>query len=240
MSEELKFDYDGKLIIATPFYEMKGFSPYIQSLVATSIMLERLNIKWDFWPLSGDSYVDRARNTICAKFLESDATDLLFIDSDESWDALGVLRLLKAPHDVVGGSYPVKNNWGCWGAILKQEDGVPIGQIQPDGGALLEAAVLPAGFMRIRKPALHQVMKLFPSRHYHDSSADPENPLRKYYAFFECSIKNGLRLGEDYTFCERYKATGGKLWVEPRISFGHYGVKGWEGNLDKHLRGLDK
>lgn len=239
MNNGKPFDYKGKLIIATPFYEMKGFSPYIQSMVATAVLLERLNVNWDFWPLSGDSYVDRARNTICAKFLESDATDLLFIDSDEAWEALGILRVLQAKYEVVGGSYPVKNNWNQWGAVIKRRDGVPLGEMQEDGGALLEAHVLPAGFMRIKRSALEKMRASYPNHRYFDASADPANPNREYHAFFECSIQHGKRYGEDHTFCNRWKEIGGQLWVEPRIGFEHYGIKGWSGNLDKHLRGLE-
>jgi hypothetical protein len=54
-----------KVVIATPFYEVKAFSPYIVSLMATMRLLTAVGIDWDFREISGDSYVHRARNTIC-------------------------------------------------------------------------------------------------------------------------------------------------------------------------------
>ena len=35
-----------KLIIATPFYEMKAFSPYVTSLVQSLMILQRLGIDY--------------------------------------------------------------------------------------------------------------------------------------------------------------------------------------------------
>src|SRR3990167_4891027 len=58
-----------KVVIATPFYELKGFSPYITSLQATIRLLTANGIDWRFMELSGDSYVHRARNTMCDAFL---------------------------------------------------------------------------------------------------------------------------------------------------------------------------
>lgn len=233
--------HKGKVVIATPFYEIKGFSPYIKSLLTTVVMLERHGFAWDYWPLDGDSYVDRARNTIIERFLEDpEATDLFFIDSDESWDELGFLRVLMAPVDVCGAAYKFKNNQNRWTTELKTAHGRPIGRMLADGGALIEANFLPGGFIRLRRAVLERFKAHYTDLTYTDHSADPLAPDRVYTAYFENFRENGVCTREDVTFSHRLRAMGEQIWIEPRVSISHYGTAAWPGNLDGWLRSLPR
>lgn len=227
--------YSGKVVLATPFYNLQAWSPYVQSLLQTVQVLDRMKISHEFWPIHGDSYVQRARNTICAKFMESDATDLFFIDSDESWDVISFLRVLLAPFAIVGASYKMKNNWEAWTATIKMDGTTPLGKLMPNGQAFLKAQFLPAGFLRIKKEALEAFMLAYPQLKYRDEGSEGK-PGREYFSFFECSLQDEVFHGEDTTFCKRWRDIGGELWIEPRASITHYGVQGWEGNLDESLR----
>ena len=227
-----------KVIVATPFYEMRGFSPYIFALTHTIRMLTQLGIEHEYWDLSGDSYVDRAKNTLMTKFLEDpDATDLFIIDSDMSWDPNGFVNMLMLPEEIVVGSYPQKNAWGRWTSTPLLEGNHPVGRMLPDGSALIKAAYLAGGFMRIKRSALQKFKDSYPQYRYKDTSADPSNPMREYVEFSTCEIADGLRWGEDRVFGKRLAAIGIDAWIYPNIQFGHYGVKGWTGNFDKYLRG---
>ncbi len=109
-----------KIILATSFYEIKGYSPYIISILNSVKVLEELKIKWDYYEVSGDSYVDRAKNSLVHRFLESDATHLFMIDSDLAWNTEGFARIISAGlggAEVVGGVYPNKNNWDTYGCM---------------------------------------------------------------------------------------------------------------------------
>jgi glycosyltransferase involved in cell wall biosynthesis len=230
-----------KVILATPFYEMRGFSPYIHSLVHTGKLLTMMGIEWDWWELSGDSYVDRAKNTITNKFLEDpEATDLFVIDSDMQWNPDAVVRMLALPEQIVMGSYPQKNSWDKWTSIpeLKEENGKnhPIGRILQDGSALIQAAFISGGFIRIKRACLEKYKEYYKDFTYQDSSADPSCPERVYTEFYACERDSGLRWGEDRVFGKRMKAIGIDGWIYPNIHFGHYGIKGWMGNYDTFLR----
>jgi hypothetical protein len=219
-----------KLLIATPFYEMKGWSPYIKSIVATATYLTKAGIDFEYLDWPGDSYVDRARNTICARFLESDCTHLFLLDSDEQWNPEPIVKMLEADKEVLGGAYPTKNNWENYSSIsLTQPPTIENG--------LVKASVVSAGFMMIKREALEKFEAHYPDLSYIDQSADPpDNKTRIYIAFFECFRQAGLRHGEDYTFCNRWRAMGGELWIYPDIDFGHFGVQGWFGNFAKYLK----
>lgn len=227
---ELEGTKEMKLLIATPFYEMKGYSPYISSLVKSICLLKELNIPFDYWELSGDSYVERARNTIANKFMESDYSHLLFIDSDHAWDLEGFGRLLMADVDLVGAGYPCKNNWDFFSCILNcHEDGRPI--VNDKG--LISAWGVPTGFMKIKRTVFEQLKEKMPDN-FHEAMNPETKEKVKIYNFFGRMPP----LGEDISFCRRWASIGGEIWVEPRVTMSHFGVKGWEGNYHEYLMAL--
>ena len=63
--------------------------------------------------LGRDSLISRARNTLTAQFMMmKEATHLMFIDADISFDPESVYRMMAFDGDVVGGMYPAKAL--CW------------------------------------------------------------------------------------------------------------------------------
>lgn len=235
-----------KVIIATPFYELKGFSPYISSILHTKGLLMQMGIEHEFWELSGDSYVHRARNTICAKFLEDPAaTDLFFLDSDMQWNSEAFVNMLFFPEGLVGASYPTKNNWNGWTSMPVWEQGDdgkahPLGRILPDGTALLKAHVVAAGFLRIKRKILEDFKNFYPDLWYNEPTADPSSPERKYHSFFMSQVEDHLLYGEDMWFSKKLREMNQELWIYPNVNMGHFGVKGWAGNYHQFLSGKSK
>ena len=184
-----------KVIIATPFYELKGFSPYITSLTTTIRLMMLHGIEWEFMELSGDSYVHRARNSMCMHFLADPyATDLFFIDSDMAWDPMAFINVLFRPEPIIGGTYPVKNKWDMWTskAEITASDtpgkeqvftGIPL----PDGSALIKATHLAAGFLRIKRSVLERYIEFYPMNNYADTHPIPEM-RQQQVEFFACGV----------------------------------------------------
>lgn len=220
-----------KIAIATPFYEIKGYSPYISSLVKSIRMLEKLGLEYDYYELSGDSYVDRAKNSLAHRFMQSDCTHLFMIDSDLAWDEDGFGRIIRAGAmgaEVVGGAYPNKNNWDTFGCIPIEEDGSIIGKEIGDI-RLLEMWGIPGGFILYSRAAFERTKPAL--KEYTDYSIETT-----FTEYFKCNVEDfGGRVGEDIFFQMRYRECGGKVWMDPNITFTHFGVKGWEGNYHKHL-----
>lgn len=229
-----------KVAIATPFYMSQEYSHYGESLIHTCTMLTLAGIEWELIRVNGDSYVDRAKNTIIANFLETDCTDLIMIDSDEQWSPIAISRLLQHPEEIVAAAYPFKNNWGKFAGnpLTKVVDGVNqyAGWRElSDGSCLLEAYNVSGGFMRIKRSALETYADAYPNDVYTDDCAWPGRPGRIYTAYFMCDIVNHQRYGEDSYFCRRMKEIGIKLWIDPNITITHYGIKGWTGNFHEHI-----
>lgn len=220
-----------KYLIATPFYEVKGYSPYILSMFQTVYALARhTKVDFEFNELSGDSYVWRARNLLAERFMLSDASDLIFIDSDQGWSLESFMRLLKADVDVVGGAYPTKNNWEHYSVVVyTDEKGIP--EVNKDG--LIRAQKVPTGFMKIKRNVFEKMKKAYPENWYWEGGNSGQ--LRKMYNYFGHLTVDHVALGEDISFCKRWEMIGGELWVEPRCDISHAGYKIWEGNYHKFL-----
>lgn len=223
-----------KLVIATPFYEVKGYSPYISCLIQSTKALTEMGITWDYYELSGDSYVDRAKNTLAHRFMEqSDFTHMMMIDSDMSWELSGFLRIIKAVlvgFELVGAAYPCKNVWHFFGCIPKVDPEDQSFQIAQAGDVqLIDMYALPGGFVVYSRKCFEQVKPNV------KTYIDP-NDGTVFHEYFRCNVEDGGgRVGEDVYFQLRYKETGGRVWLEPDVTIQHWGVKAWTGNYKRHL-----
>lgn len=230
-----------KVVIATPFYELKGFSPYITSMMQTARMLQAVGIDYRFMELSGDSYVHRARNTMCDMFLmDPDATDLFFVDSDMSWNPEAFVNMCMLPDDVVGGAYPVKNNWEAWTSIPKLhiKDGMQElhGRTLQDGSALIEAQVLAGGFLRIKRNVLERFREYYKDLWYEEPTTFVDEPSHRFTSFFGAESIDHKFFGEDHCFAKRLREMGIKMFIYPNINIVHWGYKAFDGNYDVFLK----
>ena len=217
-----------KIMFATPFYSNSGFSPYIRSLFQSVYTLARHStLEFDFQEISGGSYIDHNRNMMADAFLRSDAEYMMFIDSDESWDVQGLLNIIKADVDVVGAAYPVKNNWENYGVTIYTDE-----NFRPEVNAqgLIRAQKVPTGFMKIHRSVFEKLRAANPDDWYYEGEG------RRLYNFFGHLTIDHVRYGEDISFNIRWQRIGGEIWVEPRVSMGHYGAQGWFGNYHNYLR----
>jgi len=188
--------------------------------------------------LSGDSYVHRARNSMADLFLrDPDATDLFFIDSDMSWNPEAFVKMCMLPDDVVGGTYPVKNNWEAWTSLPKLfEDNHLHGRVLDDGTALIEANVLAGGFLRIKRSVLERYRQHYPDLKYTESSTDPDEPNHEYTQFFAAERIDGKFYGEDHWFSKRLRDMGIRMFIYPDVDMIHWGYKDFRGNYHQYLK----
>lgn len=230
----MQIPYDGKLAIFTSFYSHYAYAPYVISLAQTLGVLSRLGVKWDYLARPSDFHIERAVNNTLTEIMErDDFTDILLLDSDESWDPAGVVRLLLHPEEIVGASYRMKNNWNEYVGQVKCKDGAPQGKMLPDGTALLEAVRVAGGFMRIKVSALRKWAAAYPE-------LVSEEPDGKKVQFFSRAIIDGEMACQDMAFCKRWLDIGGTLWIDPNVKVNHWGMECHHGDLDAHLRGKKK
>lgn len=212
-----------KVMLATPTYDKLG-AAYTESLFHSSAALSNAGIAFELCILSGDCHVDDARNFLVRNFLESDCTDLVFLDADVAWPEKHLVELCQYDRDVVAGLYPLKSRAERFpvrllpGDILSEHDG------------LIEVESVPTGFLRIRRSVLEKLADQAPKYLRPD---DPRGPVA---LIFERTLEAQTRWGGDYTFCRKWRALGGKIYIAPEMVLDHYGEMMFSGSVAGYLR----
>jgi hypothetical protein len=191
---------------------------WVNSYVHTIILLANNGYSTQLQAMTGNALIQYARAMLAQMFYdETDCCDLLFVDSDISWDPEGALRLIQSPHDVIAGVYPAKVE----GTPIFQTRGVRNGYT-----SLIETDGVPGGFLKISRRAIKKMRAAYPELKaiYRE---------KEVHMLFDPMIVDTLPLGEDYAFCERWIRLGGKVFVDPDINFEHHGRKVFTGNMLK-------
>jgi hypothetical protein len=225
MQESKKENF--KVFIGMPCFDKKVFVPCVQSLMNAMKELINNGIASDFSFEVGLPYVSMARNNLIRKFMESDATDFVFIDADLGFPGEAFKELIRANEDVVAGVYPKKQNEELYPVVLKLDEN---SCVINENGALL-ASGLPTGFMKIKRHVIEKLVVAYPELAYTDAISG-----KTTYNFFGTYVKNGRWYGDDYGFCNLWEEIGGKCHVIPNITFIHCGQRNFEGNFNDYLQ----
>lgn len=212
-----------KVFLATPTYDKLG-AGYTDALFHSSAALSEAGIASELCILSGDCHVDDARNFLVRNFLESDCTDLVFLDADVAWLPSDLVALCRHDADVVAGLYPLKSRNESFPVRL-----LP-GEQWSNGGGLLEVESVPTGFLRIKR---HVLERLAAQARTYLRNDDPRGPVP---LIFERTLEDQIRWGGDYTFCRKWRALGGKIHIDPEMVLDHYGDMLFSGSAAACLR----
>lgn len=217
-----------RVFLATPAYD--GLSAgYSESLFASQRALMNAGIPAELAIFAGNCHVDDSRNQLVREFLETDCTDLLFLDADVSWDADALVRLCRHDRDVVGGCYPLRSSEEKYPVVHLGAPGAEINSA-PDG--LIEVEHTPTGFLKIRRAALERLAEEAIS---HSLSNDKPGRMA-VPIIFERTVVNNVRRGGDVTFCHKWRDAGGSVWIDPEMWFEHFGEHSWNGSYAAYLR----
>lgn len=187
-----------KAYIGVPAYG--GIEPeFLKSLLVGALVCQAGGVGLELDLVSNCSLIAKARNEIADRFLKSDYDVLFFIDADIEFQGADLYRMIHLPQEVVGGGYVKKDGSGKLNLV-------PIMPPVMDG-ELQEVARIGTGFLRITRAAFARM--------------DPPEAdgIRCY---FNCGVRAGQYWGEDYAFCEDFRAAGGRIWLHPAV-LGHVG-----------------
>lgn len=205
-----------KLFLATPMYGGQCAGMYSKSIADLSALCAKYGIPLQLYYLFNESLITRARNYCVDEFIRSDATHLMFIDSDIGFNPQDVIAMLalmtdESPYDVLGGPYPKK----CisWEKIKQAVDkGVAdenpgqlenyvgdyvfnpkSGQREIPLGEPVEVLELGTGFMMVRRKTFEDYAKAYPHLHYKPDHVRTEHfdGTREIMAYFDCVIDRG-------------------------------------------------
>ena len=239
-----------RLFVATPMYGGQCAGMYTRSIADLTALCAKYQVQVQLYFLFNESLITRARNYCADEFMRSNATHMMFIDSDIGFDPNDVIALLalmteESDYDVMGGPYPKK----CisWEKIkqavdkgVADEDPSALekyvgdyvfnpkgGQTQIPLGQPVEVLEIGTGFMMIRKNTFKVFQEKFPMYMYKPDHVRTEHfdGSREIMQFFQAEIdsKSKRYLSEDYWFCQKVQEAGLRTWLCPWMKLQHVG-----------------
>lgn len=215
------------VMIAMPVYTGMVHAPTMRALLSDAVLLASQGWQITLNDKCGNTLIDEARSECVHLFLQSGATDLVFVDWDVCWPPGAMKQLLDHPVDVVGGIYPKRQDPIEFNVRTAEEGVYPVDQAT----GLIDVLGLHAGFLRITRKAAQAM-----TEHYRDTLTYDRHG-KKIVHLFERYRTPGTQqmLGEDYSFCQRWLDIGGKCWLDPHFQMGHIGLKMYVGQFGRFV-----
>lgn len=216
------------IFIATPCYG--NFYPnYTVALAKSMMALPTWGVRVDLCLLTGNCHVDDSRDTLVNEFIKSDAEQMIFIDSDVGWEPETLMRLVKHERDMVAGVYPLKQALENYPVLTE-----PGTALWTDRDGLIEVRGVPTGFLKLSRRMVETMLEKHGSRKYRGAHQAPDEP--PISILFERTYEDKSRYSGDLAFCRKWKATGGKIYVDPEMLLSHYGESDWAGTLGDYWK----
>ncbi len=244
------------IFVATPCYGGLVAQRYMQCVFALLQRGTERGFSVSLQMLGYESLITRGRNTLVSMFLDHpSATHLMFIDADIGFDPAEVEQMIRFDEDVVTGMYPLKVLEWDENAVRRagggeELDTAPLryvgvaceGDARECRDGFITGEFAGTGFMMIKRDAIRKMIKAYPETHYTAAHNFTRAPASKnLYALFDCIIEpeTGHYLSEDYTFCKRWRAIGGKVWLNTNSSLIHIGAHEFHGNPAARYAGME-
>ena len=210
------------VMIAVPSYTGQVHIATMRSIISD---VARLMSRGDYVTIvddigAADIYDIRAR--LVARFLSTEATHLMMVDNDVAWAPGGICRLVDHDLDCVAAIYPKRTlpPQYCMRFVDDKE-----GLVQDPNTGLIEVAGISAGFLCMGRSMLKRMVE-----HYRN---DPVAGVyirddQEIVGIWDIYRTGTQKLGEDYSFCQRWRDIGGRIWIDPTIQMAHIGFHGFK------------
>lgn len=222
---------ENHVMIASPLYSGTMYLGTHQALLREILLFadrgDRVSTPDDAG-IIGNGDIRLARACILAKFLASEATDLIFVDHDVQWPAGTLLKLVDYPVDFVAAMYPQRKDPIEFSVRWLQK---PELWADPETG-LLEVEGVPGGCLRLSRSLVEKMVASYPESEFYCGAAPNETAWNLFGEY-----RHGrFLISEDYAFCLRWRDIGGQVWIDPEITMGHTGPKTFAAKIGDWLR----
>lgn len=220
---------------ATPCGDSRYDREYVKSFHNTACVLIELGAKVDWAEFPGCADLPLARSKLFGNFLRSSHTHFMMLDSDMGWSYHDVVRMLLHKKDFIAAAGRKKNEkleFAC-NNCDDESNLLPI-ITDPETG-LIECTDVGMAFAMISKECAQKMADAYP-----DLVFDGDERTLEYDLFHPRIIGTApkrRRLSEDFAFCHRWRAIGGKIHLMPEVVLQHAGRAVWTGALIESLQG---
>lgn len=153
-----------------------------------------------------NSMITDARNKLVKRALEFGSDWLLFVDSDMVFPMDALMGLLRHDKDIVGATYNKRvHPFETLGRFVGPGRDI-------SAGGLIEAELLPGGFMLVRAAVFRAMM-------------DPNRQQQIWFREHYDEAEPNRCISEDYAFCMAARAKGFRIWCDLDLTnkIGHIG-----------------
>lgn len=209
-----------KILIASPTYDGSVRKEYMRSIMAATAWLDAQKIGWE-WLIESSTVLSVMRSVMASKALmDGGFSHILFVDTDMGFAVSAVRKLVEADKPMVGCAYPyrtvplddaIEGPYPSIRSLISQS--APYAITLPEGvsnlkvsNGLCEAASIGTGLLLISTDGLAEMVRkgstgsfrtTFPYSQWHHHA--------EYHGFFHHLTLDGAILGEDYSFCHRWR-----------------------------------
>lgn len=242
-----------KLFVATPMYGGLCTGGYALGLLNMAGTCSKNGIALYYAHMQNESLITRARNSLAYDFLASEATHLMFIDADISFNPQDIVSMVNADKDIICGIYPKKEiNWYTVAqAVTKGVEPKDLANytgsfvVNLVGGAVEQEGKIHepmqienggTGFMLIKRAVFEALKDKVPTYTNDMMLITEQTAQRKViHEFFDTSIdeETNRLLSEDYHFCKLARKHGVKVYAAPWVNLVHSGTYNFSGQLPR-------
>jgi hypothetical protein len=213
-----------RVMIATPCGSGRYERLFMNSLFSTLEALRQCKATVNFVEMPYCSDVTLSRNKLFGTFLRSNATHMLFIDDDMGWRASDAIRLFSYQRDFVAVAGPRKTFPASFAAQNTDERGLPKPIQQEATTALIEVTDVGMAFCLLTRACCQRVADA------HEELIFYGDDGRMEHGVFNPVVANKRYRSEDFSFCHRWRALSGKIYVDPNVVLEHVGSFVWRGD----------
>ena len=221
-----------KVMIAAPAYGGMVTAGFAQSLQQTTTALTKAGIEYSVVFITGESLIQRARNSLATQALADETIDrLFFIDVDLSFTPQQFIDVATSRRRVIGGTYPVKGFPIRMNVNYLETEREFVGASREEFAAFAAARAdqnneaevrhVPTGFLSIHRvvlEALSQVVSTYQVRY------PASGEIEKHYNFFPVEVSDGQLMSEDWMFCQLCREQGIPVFLNTTAVLPHTGV----------------
>lgn len=247
-----------RLYIAIPAYGCLVHNSFMASVLSLHVECLKRGIVCVTDTLGNESLITRARSVLTARFLRSNCSHLLWLDSDLMFDPQTIFRLLDFDKQVVCCAYPKKM---CdYDRVVKSvlesteearrmitSTGLDyniniVGETYCENGFIkvLDAAT---GMMLMRREAVEALCKAHPELEVENDILSSRVDTPTYVHLWECTLdyineqKTKKRLlSEDYAVSRKLQNIGIDVWMDIASPIAHIGGQMASGDIRKRMK----
>jgi hypothetical protein len=218
-----------EVMLAVPCGDGRYERLFMESLRLTEQAVTQYGGQFRFAECAYVSDIVIARTRLFGAFLRSTATHMFMVDSDQAWAVHDFVKFLLADRDFIAAAGVRKVTPPSFAVNISDEFGNPTPIHVDAERGYMEVTGVGMAFVCITRACAERMVEAYADLKF--SAAEG----REEVALFLPMVFNKRYMSEDFAFVHRWRAIGGKAWVDPTVDLKHVGAFVWQGAWLTHL-----